>query len=65
MTPTPQSRRIRSTFWLGALLVLAVLVGSAWLAGSLSDRSLITAPAMDPSLPSMPGIDHENMPGVE
>lgn len=63
VTPSP-SRRRRSSFWLGALLVLAAVLGAAWLANSMSDRGLITTPAMDPRMPPMPGMDHETMPGM-
>ena len=63
VTPSPPHRG-RSGFWWGALLVLSAVLGAAWLADSMSDRGLITTPAMDPSTPSMPGMDHETMPGM-
>lgn len=63
MTPPPPRRRARSTFWLGALLVLTVILGSAWLARSLSDRGLTGNPAMNPGMPGM-NMDQPSMPGM-
>lgn len=63
MTPPPP-RRGRSSFWLGALLVLAAVLGAAWLAGSLSDRGLTGNPAMNPGMPPMPGMGQQTMPGM-
>ncbi|WP_272976218.1 hypothetical protein [Deinococcus geothermalis] len=65
MTPPPRPRRARSTFWLGALLLLAVILGSAWLARSLSDRGLSGNPAMNPGMPPMPGMTQQDMPGMQ
>lgn len=64
MTPPPRRPRPRSTFWLGALLVLAVTLGSAWLARSLSDRGLTGNPAMNPAMPPMPGMTRQDSPGM-
>ncbi|WP_216329211.1 hypothetical protein [Deinococcus aestuarii] len=62
---SPRPRRRRGGPWLAAALVLAAVLGAAWLAQSLSDRGLTGNPAMNPAMPSMPGMDHENMPGMD
>ncbi|GGM60453.1 hypothetical protein GCM10008956_40200 [Deinococcus arenae] len=62
VTP-PSPRRRKSGFWLGALLVLVVVMGAVWLAGSLSDQGLKGNPAMNPGTPPMSGME-QNMPDM-
>ncbi|BDP44548.1 hypothetical protein DAETH_45170 (plasmid) [Deinococcus aetherius] len=58
---SPRPRRGRSGAWLAAALLLATVLGAAWLARSMSDRGLTGNPAMNPG---MPGMSQQNMPGM-